>query len=82
MFNGIGAHLFICSDKPHVRRLPGISLTVVLPGYNVFKQLPPCHPGREEGETEEWNKEEEEEEGNTKEGGCQHTQTNRSHMHR
>lgn len=30
----------------HERRLPGISLAVVLPGYNVFKQLPPCHPGR------------------------------------
>lgn len=29
--------------------LPGISLTVVLPGYNVFKQLSPCHPGRGEG---------------------------------
>lgn len=26
--------------------LPGVSLTVVLPGYNVFKKLSSCHPVR------------------------------------
>lgn len=31
----------------HVRRLPGISFTIVLPGYNVFKQLSSRHPGGE-----------------------------------
>lgn len=28
--------------------LPGISLTVVLPGYYIFKQLSSCHPGKRE----------------------------------
>lgn len=39
--------VFICLEQLHVRLLPGISLTVVLPGYNVFKQFSSGHPGRE-----------------------------------
>lgn len=39
-----------------MRRLPGISLAVVLPGYNVFKKLSSCHPGRGEGRKERKNK--------------------------
>ena len=44
MFKGI-RDVRVCSYV----LLPGISLTVVLPGYNVFKQLSSCHPGRGEG---------------------------------
>ncbi len=50
----------ICSEQLYMGRLPGISLTVVLPGYNVFKQLSSCHPGRGKGR-EEWQEEGKEE---------------------
>lgn len=43
-----------CKCEPWLYRrcLPGIGLAVVLPGYNVFKKLSSCHPGRGVGRKE------------------------------
>lgn len=44
IYRGVCAH--VCFSYIW-RYLPGISFTVVLPGYNIFKKLSSCHPGRQ-----------------------------------
>jgi hypothetical protein len=43
--------------------IPGIGLTVILPGHNVFEKLPSCHPERNEKRETKTNSERERGEG-------------------
>lgn len=48
VFNRIIMHICKGCQELHRSCLPGVSLTVVLSGYNVFKKLSSCHSGMEE----------------------------------